>query len=188
MPERRDIRPARAGSDLEGSLVERVRYDPTSWIAPGAVLTGRVTIGARASVWYGCVIRGDLEPVEIGEESNVQDLTLVHVDRGYPARLGRRVTVGHRAVIHGCVLEDGAVVGMGAVVLSGARIGRGALVAAGALVREGEEVPEDVIVAGVPATPRGRVDDVLRARFNDGVESYLKLSEAYRDGRFGGPR
>ena len=157
-------------------------------MAPGAVITGRVTVGPRASIWYGCILRGDLEPIEVGEESNVQDLTVVHVDRGYPTVIGRRVTIGHRAVIHGCTLEEGAIVGMGAVVLSGVTIGAGALVAAGAVVREGTRVPAGAIVAGVPAVLRGHVDDRLRARFEDGVESYLRLSEAYRDGRCGRAR
>jgi carbonic anhydrase/acetyltransferase-like protein (isoleucine patch superfamily) len=188
MPDRRAIRPASPGADPDGSSVERLLLHPSAWVAPGAVLTGRVTVGPRASIWYGCVVRGDLEPVEIGEATNVQDLTVIHVDRGYPTVIGRRVTVGHRAVIHGCTIEDGAVVGMGAVVLSGARIGAGALVAAGALVREGTDVPPGAIVAGVPAAVRGQVGEPLRARFEDGVESYLRLREAYREGRFGGSR
>lgn len=162
--------------------------DPTAWIAPGAVLTGGVTLGARVSVWYGCVLRGDLETITIGDETNVQDLTMLHVDRGYPTVVGRRVTIGHRAIVHGCTIEDGAVIGMGAVVLSGARIGAGALVAAGAVVRERATVPPGTVVAGVPAVPRGAVDDAMRARFADGVLSYLRLSEAYRDGRFGSER
>jgi carbonic anhydrase/acetyltransferase-like protein (isoleucine patch superfamily) len=162
--------------------------DPSAWIAPGAVLAGAVTLGARVSVWFGCVLRGDLEPIAIGDETNVQDLTMVHVDRGYPTVVGRRVTIGHRAIVHGCTIEDGAVIGMGAVVLSGARIGAGALVAAGAVVRERATVRPGTIVAGVPAVPRGEVDDAMRARFGDGVSSYLRLSEAYREGRFGSGR
>jgi carbonic anhydrase/acetyltransferase-like protein (isoleucine patch superfamily) len=150
------------------------------WIAPGAVVRGRVTIGARASVWFGCVLRGDLEPIAIGEETNVQDLTVVHVDRGYPAILGRRVTIGHRAIVHGATVEDEAVIGMGAVLLSGSMVGRGALVAAGAVVTEGFAVPPGRIAAGVPATLRGAVSDELRERFARGVDSYLALAASYR--------
>ena len=153
---------------------------PDAWIAPGAVVRGDVTIGARASVWFGCVLRGDLEPITIGEETNVQDLTVVHVDRGYPAIVGRRVTIGHRALVHGAVVEDEAVVGMGAILLSGSRVGRGALVAAGAVVTEGFDVPPGRIAAGVPAKLRGEVSDELRLRFAQGVESYLELALRYR--------
>ena len=153
---------------------------PDAWIASGAVVRGRVTIGARASVWFGCVLRGDLEPITIGEETNVQDLTVVHVDRGYPAIVGRRVTIGHRALVHGAVVEDEAVIGMGAILLSGSRVGRGALVAAGAVVTEGFDVPPGRIAAGVPAKLRGEVSDELRLRFARGVESYLELAARYR--------
>ena len=153
-----------------------------AWVAPNATLTGRVAVGAYASIWYGCVLRGDLEPISVGDETNVQDLSVIHVDHGLPVTIGRRVTIGHRAVVHGCTIEDEAVVGMGAIVLSGCRIGAGALVAAGAVVREGFEVPPGTVVAGVPAVVRGKVDDALRARFRDGVDSYLRLAARARDG------
>lgn len=165
---------------------DRLHAGPDGWIAPGAIVVGEVRLGARVSLWYGCVLRGDLEPIDIGDETNVQDLSVVHVDHGFPARLGRRVTVGHRAVIHGCTVGDEAVIGMGAVLLSGSRIGRGALVAAGALVREGFEVPPGAIAAGVPARLSGEVDEALRRRFAEGVETYLRAAECYRSGRLGG--
>ena len=153
-----------------------------AWVAPNATLTGRVEVGDFVSIWYGCVLRGDLEPIAIGDETNVQDLSVVHVDHGLPVTIGRRVTIGHRAVVHGCSIDDEAVIGMGAVVLSGSRIGAGALVAAGAVVREGFEVPSGAIAAGVPAVVRGKVDDALRARFKDGVDSYLRLAARAREG------
>lgn len=161
----------------------RLDVAPSAWIAPGAVLAGRVTLADRASVWFGCVIRGDLEPVSIGADSNVQDLTVVHVDRGRPVVVGERVTIGHRCIVHGCEIGDDALIGMGAVVLSGATVGRGALVAAGAVVREGFVVPPGAIAAGVPAAIRGEVDDELRARILNGAESYVAAAEAYRSGR-----
>lgn len=167
-------------------LSDRLRIDPGAWIAPGAVLVGEVSIAEEASVWYGCVVRGDLEPVRIGRQTNVQDLSVVHVDRGMPAILGERVTVGHRCVIHGCTLEDDSMVGMGAVVLSGATVGRGALVAAGAVVREGFEVPPGTIAAGVPARIRGPVDEKLAERMRNGVQSYRGFAASYRNGRLGG--
>jgi carbonic anhydrase/acetyltransferase-like protein (isoleucine patch superfamily) len=158
---------------------------PSAWVAPSATLVGDVSLGERVSVWFGCVLRGDLEPISVGDETNLQDGTIVHVDRGSPARIGRRVTVGHRSVVHGCVVEDEATIGMGAVLLSGSRIGRGALVAAGALVTEGFEVPDGMIAAGVPAKLRGKLPEKLAERFRSGVESYLALSKAYREGRIG---
>lgn len=169
-------------SDDPAMFATRVELGREAWVAPNATLTGRVTLGPRASVWFGCVVRGDLEPVAIGGESNVQDLTVVHVDRGCPVVVGCRVTIGHRAVIHGCWVEDDAVIGMGAVLLSGCRVGRGALVAAGAVVREGFAVPPGTIAAGVPAVLRGGVSPELRLRFCAGVESYLRLAAQYRDG------
>jgi len=161
----------------------RLTVPASAWIAPGVVLAGDVTLGERSSVWFGCVLRGDLEPIRIGRDSNVQDLTVVHVDRGMPVDIGDRVTIGHRAVIHGCTIGDDALIGMGAIVLSGARVGRGAIVAAGAVVREGFEVPEGAVVAGVPARLRGQVDDALRERIHDGAASYVAASAAYRHGR-----
>lgn len=170
------------GDDLHA---DRLTLHPQSWVAPGAVLAGDVTLEAGASVWYGCVLRGDLEPIRVGERSNVQDLTVVHVDRGRPATIGADVTIGHRCIVHGCEIEDGAMVGMGAVLLSGARIGRDALVAAGAVVREGFEVPAGAVVAGVPARISGKVGPELRDRMRDGVASYLACAAAYRAGRVG---
>jgi len=156
------------------------------WIAPGAILVGRVAIGAHSSVWYGCVLRGDLEPIRIGERTNVQDLTVIHVDEGMPVEIGHRVTIGHRCVIHGCVIGDEALIGMGAVLLSGCRIGKGALVAAGAMVREGFVVPDGTVAAGVPAVLRGPVDRTLSERALRGVETYVECAEGYREGRLGG--
>ena len=160
----------------------RIEVGRHAWIAGNATLTGRVTLGDGASVWFGCVLRGDLAPITIGDESNVQDLTVVHVDGGYPVVVGRRVTIGHRAVVHGCVIGDGAVIGMGAVLLSGSRIGAGALVGAGAVIKEGFDVPDGAIAAGVPAVVRGEVSPELRLRFDAGVESYLRLAARARSG------
>lgn len=167
-------------------LATRLEIDARAWIAPGAVLVGDVTVAADASIWYGCVLRGDLEPIRVGRATNVQDLTVVHVDRGLPAIIGDAVTVGHRCVIHGCVIEDGALIGMGAVLLSGARVGAGALVAAGAVVREGFEVPPGSIAAGIPAEIKGTVNEGLRARILQGVDDYLACAAGYREGRLGG--
>ena len=163
-----------------GFLETRVDAAPDAWVAPNAVLAGRVSLGRGSSIWYGCVVRGDLAEVVIGDETNVQDLTVVHVDRGFPSIVGRRVTIGHRAIVHGATIGDGAVVGMGAVLLSGSRVGAGALVAAGAVLLEGFEVPDGAIAAGVPAAIRGRVGAPLAERFRRGVDSYLALAAHHR--------
>jgi carbonic anhydrase/acetyltransferase-like protein (isoleucine patch superfamily) len=121
-------------------------------VAPSAVVVGDVTIGPDSSVWYGSVVRGDVHEIRIGARTNLQDLCVLHVTRGrFATHVGDEVTVGHRAVVHGCTVEDGALIGIAAVVLDGARIGAEALVGAGALVPPGMEVPEGALVLGVPA-------------------------------------
>lgn len=153
------------------------QVDPSAFVAGGVFLAGDVHLGARSSVWFGCVLRSEVERITIGQETNVQDLTVMHTDPGSPVVIGDRVTVGHRAVLHGCTVEDDALIGMGAVVLNGAVIGRGAVVAAGAVVPQGMQVPEMALVAGVPAKVLDRpVPDVPRIN----VEAYLKLADAYR--------
>ena len=156
--------------------------DETAFVAETAVLAGDVRLGPRASVWFGSVLRSELESITIGADSNVQDLSVIHTDPGSPVVLGDRVTVGHRVVLHGCTVEDDALIGMGAVVLNGAVIGRGAVVAAGAVVTAGTIVPEMALVAGVPAKVLDRpVPDVPRPN----VEGYVMLSAIYRDAAAG---
>lgn len=134
----------------------------SAYVAPGAMVLGRVVLGPRASVWFNCVLRGDLGAIEVGAGSNIQDLTTIHIEgaeerpdgteRG--TTLGRDVTVGHNCVIHSCVLEDECLIGMGAVVMGGARIGRGAIVGAGAVVLEETEIPPYALAVGNPARVR----------------------------------
>lgn len=135
------------------ALGERApRLHASAFVAPGAAILGDVTLGADSSVWYGCVLRGDLHAIRVGTRSNVQDLSVLHVTRDrFPTEVGDEVTIGHRAVVHGCTIGDGALIGIGAVILDGARVGEGALVGAGALVAPGTEVPARVLVLGVPA-------------------------------------
>lgn len=156
-----------------------LRLDPTAWIAPGAVVVGEVTLGPRSSVWFNSVLRGDTAPVAIGADTNVQDNSTVHVDEGMPAIVGDRVTVGHRCIVHGCVVEDDCLVGMGAVVLSGARIGTGSLVGAAALVREGQVIPPGSLAVGAPARVLGPVNDSHRAAIAEGARHYAALARAY---------
>ena len=154
---------------------------PTAWIAENAVIIGDVTIGARANIWYNVVIRADTNTIRIGDETNIQDGSVLHAETiEGPCIIGKRVTIGHIAIVHGCIVEDETVIGMGSKVLSYAKIGRGALVAAGALVREHMIVPPEMIVAGVPAKERGKVTDDMKARFTSGCDQYLALAEEYR--------
>ena len=155
-----------------------------AWVAPGAVVVGNVVLRRGASVWYGCVLRADMTGagIEIGEDANIQDGTVVHVDEDRPCRVGARVTVGHGAVLHACVVEDGAMVAMGATVLNGARIGRGAIVAAGAVVPEGMDIPPGVVAAGVPAKVRRETTDDDRARLEHGWKVYARLRDLHKSG------
>jgi carbonic anhydrase/acetyltransferase-like protein (isoleucine patch superfamily) len=129
---------------------DRVELDDESWVAPGAVVIGKVILRRNASVWFGAVLRGDNEPIVIGEDSNVQDGAVLHTDPGEPLTLGREVTIGHKAMLHGCSVGDGSLIGIGAVILNGARIGRGCLIGAGALIPERKVIPDGSLVVGSP--------------------------------------
>ncbi|MFR9729856.1 gamma carbonic anhydrase family protein [Saccharopolyspora sp. MS10] len=152
-----------------------------AWAAPGATLIGRVHLGADANVWYGAVLRGDNEHITIGAATNVQDGCVVHADPGFPATLGRDITVGHRAVLHGCTIGDGTLIGMGAVVLNGAVIGEGCLVAAGAVVLEGAEIPPGSLVAGTPGKVRRDLTDEERTVLGLSAQNYVTNAARHRD-------
>jgi carbonic anhydrase/acetyltransferase-like protein (isoleucine patch superfamily) len=161
-------------------LLEELRLDPTAFVAPGASVVGRVTLGARSSVWFSAVIRGDMDTVLLGEESNLQDGAVIHVDEGFPTRIGRRVTIGHRAIVHAATVEDGCLIGMGSIVLTGAVVGAGSLVAAGALVREGQVIPPGSLVVGAPARVARALRPEDEAAIARGVDHYVALGQAYR--------
>jgi carbonic anhydrase/acetyltransferase-like protein (isoleucine patch superfamily) len=158
----------------------RPRINGTAFVAPGAVVVGRVRIGARSSVWYGSVLRADDEEIVVGEETNIQDLSMMHADPGFPAVLGDRVTVGHRAIVHGATVEDDVLIGMGAIVLNGARIGSGSVIAAGAVVTPGTDVPERSLVAGLPAKVIRGVRDSDSEMIRRAFESYVRKSGIHR--------
>jgi len=143
------------------------------YVHESAVIIGNVTLGRDASVWPTAVLRGDNDSIVIGDETNVQDGTIVHVDPGVPVRVGNRVTIGHRAVIHGCTIEDDCLIGIGAIVLNGAVIGTGSMIGAGAVVPEGMIVPPGSLVLGVPGKVVRQVDDALRARIERGWRAYV---------------
>jgi carbonic anhydrase/acetyltransferase-like protein (isoleucine patch superfamily) len=161
-----------------------IHIDPTAFIAPGAVVLGDVTLGPRASVWYGCVLRGDTAQIVVGDSSNVQDGTVVHVDAGKPALIGARVGIGHRAIIHGCIIEEECLIGMGTVLLNDVRIGAGSVVAAGALLSEGTHVPPGSLVMGMPGRVVRAVDAPLRARIRQTWEHYVVQAERHRTGAY----
>jgi carbonic anhydrase/acetyltransferase-like protein (isoleucine patch superfamily) len=135
------------------------------WIAPNASLIGKVTLHEEASIWFGAVLRGDNERITIGRRSNIQDLTVIHTDPGFPASIGEGCTIGHRAILHGCRIGENSLVGMGAIVLNGAIIGRNCLVGAGTLIPEGKEIPDSSLVVGTP----GKVVRTLDADTIDGL-------------------
>jgi len=153
---------------------------PEAWIAPGAVLVGRVTLGRAASVWYGSVLRAEEADIVVGAECNIQDLCCLHVDPGEPVLLEDRVSLGHRAVVHGAHVETGALIGIGAIVLGRARIGAGSLVAAGAVVLPGVSVPAGVLAAGVPARVVRELTDEDRQLFAGTAAGYMARADLHR--------
>ena len=157
---------------------------PTAFIAPSASVMGDVTLGAESSVWYGAVLRGDMAPIVIGERTNLQDGTIVHVDTDVPCIIGARVGVGHRVILHGCIVEEECLIGMGSTLLNGVRIGTGSVVAAGAVIPEGMEVPAGSLVMGVPGRIVRKVDDTLRRRIEDTWSHYVEQARAHRAGRY----
>jgi carbonic anhydrase/acetyltransferase-like protein (isoleucine patch superfamily) len=164
-----------------GDLVPQVHG--SAWVAPSADLIGCVELRADSSVWYTAVLRAEFDPIVLGERSNLQDGVIVHTDHGKPATIGAGVSVGHRAVLHGCTIEDDCLVGMGAVVLNRAHVGSGSLIAAGAVVQEGAVIPPRSLVAGVPGKVRRELtdDDLQRIRAN--AEGYVALKELHRAAR-----
>jgi carbonic anhydrase/acetyltransferase-like protein (isoleucine patch superfamily) len=157
---------------------------PTAYVAPTAVVMGDVTLGAEASVWYTSVLRGDMAPIRIGARSNIQDGTIVHVDEGIPCTVGERVGVGHRAILHGCIVDDDCLIGMGSILLNRCRIGAGSLVAAGAVVPEGMEVPPASLVMGVPGRIVRKVDQALAERIAETWSHYVQQAKAHRAGKY----
>lgn len=147
--------------------------DESAFVALGAVVVGRVRLAADSSVWYNAVLRAEAEPITLGERSNLQDGVVCHVDAGYPVTIGTGVSVGHRAVLHGCTVEDDCLIGMGATILNGAVVGAGSLVAAGAVVLEGTVVPPGSLVAGVPGKVRRELTADEQAGIRRNAEAYL---------------
>ena len=150
-----------------------------SYIHPTAVIIGRVSLGERVSVWPTAVIRADTDTIDIGDDSNVQDGTVIHADPGIPTKIGKRVAIGHRAIVHGSTVEDDCLIGMGAILLNGTHVGTGSIVGAGAVCREGMQIPPNSLVLGIPGRIVRETTDAERERIRHTVESYVKLQQKY---------
>ncbi|HEY0412368.1 MAG TPA: gamma carbonic anhydrase family protein [Allosphingosinicella sp.] len=164
------------------------RLDPTAFVAPGAVLIGDIEIGPEASVWYNCVLRGDVNRIRIGARTNIQDGTILHVDSprpgheaGHPTLIGEEVLIGHLAMVHGCVLHDRSFVGLGAIVMDGCEIESGGMLAAGALLTPGRRIPAGQLWAGRPAKFVRELNGEEQAMNLAGVAHYVALARAHRE-------
>jgi len=157
------------------------------WIAPGAAVIGKVVLKKNASVWFGAVLRGDNETIEIGERSNVQDGAILHTDPGSPLTVAANVTIGHRAMLHGCTVGEGSLIGIGAIVLNGARIGRNCLIGAGALVTENKVIPDGSLVVGAPGRVLRPLSQAEIEGLNRSAARYVENWRRYAAGLKAGP-
>jgi carbonic anhydrase/acetyltransferase-like protein (isoleucine patch superfamily) len=149
-------------------IAPKLPHNNQYWVAPNATVIGQVVLGENASVWYGAVVRGDNDLIEIGDDTNVQDGSILHTDAGFPLHIGKGVTIGHRVMLHGCTIGDYSLIGIGATILNGAKIGRNCIIGAHALITEGKDIPDNSMVVGAP----GRVIKTL----GDDMAQMLKAS------------
>lgn len=167
-----------------GDSIPQTPDEGEYWVAPDAQVMGRVVLRRNASVWYGAVVRGDNDPITIGEDSNVQDLSVLHTDEGVPLTIGKGVTIGHRAMLHGCTVGDYSLIGIGATVLNGAKIGRNCIIGAHALITEGKEIPDNSLVVGAPAKVIRTLDEdaavMLKASADHYVENWKRHATQLR--------
>ena len=159
------------------------RIHASAFIAEGAMIIGDVTIGEQSSVWFNCVLRGDVDRIEVGARTNIQDGVVVHMDKNFPALIGDDVTIGHGAIMHGCTIEDGAMISMGAIILTGAKIGARGVVGAGAVVREGQEIPPESLAVGLPARIRRDVTTEELERMRLGKDDYVLRGQLMREAK-----
>ncbi len=167
--------------ELDGEAPE-LPEDGLYWVAETAMVVGRVRLHSDVSIWYGSVLRGDNEWIEIGARSQIQDNATLHTDPGFPLTIGRDCVIGHNVVLHGCAIGDNSLIGMGAIVLNGARIGKNCLVGAGALVTEGKEFPDNALIVGAPAKAVRETDDKARAMIARAADVYVKRWKRYAKG------
>lgn len=154
----------------------------SAWIAPGSHVIGRVVMEADSSVWFGCTLRGDVEQITIGAGTNVQENVIMHTDLGFPLVLGAGCTVGHKAMLHGCIIGENSLIGMGATVLNGAKIGKNCLIGAGALVTEGKEIPDGSLVMGAPGRIVRALDEGAIAGLRASAKHYQQNARRFREG------
>jgi carbonic anhydrase/acetyltransferase-like protein (isoleucine patch superfamily) len=157
----------------------RVETHPDSWAAPTATLIGKVRLQAGASVWFGAVLRGDNELIDIGPDSNVQDGTVMHTDMGWPLTLGKGVTIGHNAMLHGCTVGDYSLIGINAVILNGARIGKHCIIGANALIGEGKEIPDGSLVMGSPGKVVRELTEAQKKMLEASAAHYVHNAQRY---------
>lgn len=151
------------------------------WIAPNAAVIGDVRLGRNVSVWWSATIRGDSDRIDIGENTNIQDGSVLHADPGVPLTIGRNVTVGHMVMLHGCTIGDNSLIGIGSVVLNNARIGSNCLIGANSFIPEGKEIPDNSLVMGAPGKVVRALSDKHAAQIAHGAETYVKKWQRYRD-------
>jgi gamma-carbonic anhydrase len=175
-------------AQIESFLNTPPRIHPTAFVAPGAAVIGDVTLGEEASVWYHAAARGDINRIVIGPRSNVQDGAVLHVADEYHTQIGELVTIGHKAVVHACTVEDEVLVGMGAIILDGAKIGARSIIGAGALVTGGKEIPPGSLVVGSPAKVVRTLSLEEQASIKVWAERYVTLSRIYLEKGFGPQR
>ena len=153
-----------------------------TWVADSAQVMGSVVLGENVSVWFGAVLRGDTEPITIGRNSNVQDLSVLHADAGSPLTIGENVTIGHQVMLHGCTVGDNSLIGIQAVVLNNAKIGRNSIVGAGSVVTEGKEFPDNSLIIGSPAKVVRTLDDAAAAKLRASAEHYVDNGRRFAKG------
>ncbi len=158
------------------------KLHPDTWVAPDANLIGRIVLELGASVWFGATLRGDNEEIRVGENSNIQENSVLHTDMGYPLTIGANCTIGHKAMLHGCTIGEGSLIGMGATVLNGAKIGKGCLIGAGALITEGKEIPDGSLVMGAPGKVVRVLDAEAQAKLLKSAAGYRANMKRFRDG------
>ena len=166
---------------LDGQAPE-LPADGKYWIAETAVLIGRVRLMSQTSVWFGAVLRGDNEWIELGERSQIQDNATLHTDPGFPMTIGANCVIGHNVMLHGCVIGDNSLVGMSAIMLNGSKIGNNCLVGAGALITEGKSFPDNSLIVGSPARAIRTLDDKAREMIARGADIYVRRSAQYANG------
>jgi carbonic anhydrase/acetyltransferase-like protein (isoleucine patch superfamily) len=163
-----------------GAIEPDLPEDGEYWIAPNAAVIGAVKLKRNASIWFGAVVRGDNELITVGQNSNVQDGSVLHTDMGYPLTIGDDVTIGHKVMLHGCVIDDNSLIGIGAIILNGARIGRNCLIGAGALITEGKVIPDNSLVMGAPGRVIRPVTPEMAAGLKASAAHYVETWRRYR--------